>query len=66
MTNAEYNNKVAGLNDSQRDTFDRVVQYTRACHQYYMRERELLPEPLHAFITGRASTGKSHLISVIK
>ena len=30
MTDAEYNNKVAGLNDSQRDAFDRVVQYTHA------------------------------------
>ena len=66
MTDAEYNNKVAGLNDSQRDAFDRVVQYTRACHQYYMRQRESLPESLHVFITGEAGTGKSHLISVIK
>ena len=58
MTNAEYNSKVASLNDSQRDAFDRVVQYSRACHQYYMRERELLPELLHMFITGGAGTGK--------
>ena len=58
MTDAEYNNKVAGLNDLQCDAFDRVVQYTRARHQYYMRERESLPEPLHVFITGGAGTGK--------
>ena len=57
---------MAGLNDSQRDAFDRVVQYNRARHQYYMRERESLPEPLHVFITGGAGTCKSHLISVIK
>ena len=59
MTDAEYNNKVAGLNNSQRDAFDRVVQYTRARHQYYMRERESLPESLHIFITGGAGSGKS-------
>ena len=37
MTDGEYNSKVAGLNDSQHDAFDLVVQYTRACHQYYTR-----------------------------
>ena len=46
--------------------FDRVVQYTYAHHQYYMRERESLPEPLHVLITGGAGTSKSHLILVIK
>ena len=66
MTDAEYCNKVAGLNDSQRDAFDRVMLYTRTCHQYFMGERESLPEPLHLFITGGAGTGKSHLIAVIK
>ena len=66
MTDAEYNSKVAGLNDSQRNAFDFVVQYSRARHQYHMRERESHPETLHMFITGGAGTGKSHLISVIK
>ena len=33
MTDGEYNSKVAGLNDSQHDAFDRVVQYKRARHQ---------------------------------
>ena len=40
MTDPKYNNKVAGLNDSQRNAFDRVLQYSCARHQYYMRERE--------------------------
>ena len=66
MTDAEYNSKVAGLNDSQQNSFDQVVQYTRARHQYFMRERESLPELLHVFITGGAGTGKTHLIAVIK
>ena len=61
MTEAEYNSKVADLNESHCDAFDRVVQYTCARHQYYMGERESIPEPLHIFITGGA--GKSHLIS---
>ena len=56
ITDAEYNSKVAGLNDSKHDAFDRVIQYSWARHQYYMRERELLPEPLHLFITGGAGT----------
>ena len=34
MSDAEYSNKVAGLNNLQHDAFDRVVQYTRARHQY--------------------------------
>ena len=66
MTDTEYNSKMAGLNVSQRDAFDRLIQYNRAHHQYYMRERESLPKPFHMFITGGAGTGKSHLISVIK
>ena len=58
MTDAEYNSQVAGLNDLQCEAFDCVVQYTRASHQYFMRERESLPEPFHVFITGGAGTGK--------
>ena len=57
MTDAEYNSKVAGLNDSQRNAFDCVVQYSRARHQYLMRERESLLETLYVFITGGAGTG---------
>ena len=66
MTDAEYNSKVAGLNDSQREAFDQIVQWTCKRHQYFMGESNSLPEPLHLFITGGAGTGKSHLISVIK
>ena len=65
MTDAECNSKVAGLNDL-REAFDQIVQWTRERHQYFMGESNSLPEPLHLFITGRAGTGKSHLISVIK
>ena len=66
MTDREYQEKVASLNDTQRVAFDHVVQCNRARHQYFMRERDTLPEPLHLFITGGAGTGKSHTISVIK
>ena len=66
MTDAEYNSKVASLNDSQQEAFDQIVQWTRERHQYFMGETNSFPEPLHLFITGGAGTGKSHLISVIK
>ena len=66
MTDAEYNSKVAGLNDSQREAFDQIVLWTSERHQYFMGESNSLPEPLHLFITGGAGTGKSHLISIIK
>ena len=66
MTDAEYNSKVAGLNDLQREAFDQIIQWTRECHQYFMGESNSLPEPFYLFITGEAGTGKSHLISVIK
>jgi len=66
MTDHEYQEKVSSLNDTQKVAFDHVVQYTRARHQYFMRETDTLPEPLHLFITGGAGTGKSHVISVIK
>ena len=59
MTDAEYNSKVAGLNDSQREAFDQIVQWTCECHQYFMRESNSLPESLHLFKTGEAGTGKS-------
>lgn len=66
MTDAEYQNKVAGLNDTQRLALDHVVHYTRARHQFFMREQDTPPDPLHLFLTGGAGTGKSHVISVIK
>ena len=47
MTDAENNSKVDGLNNSQRDAFDHVIQYSRACHQYYMRER-ITAQCMHA------------------
>ena len=34
MIDVEYNSEVTGLNNSQREAFDHVVQYTRARHQY--------------------------------
>ena len=64
MTDAEYNSKVAGLNDSQRDAFDRVVQYSRACHQLYMRETESLLEPFTCSLQVKLLLAT--LISVIK
>jgi len=66
MTDHEHQEKVSSLNDTQRMAFDHVVQYTCACHQYFMREKDTLPEPLHLFITGGACTSKSHVISLIK
>ena len=66
MTDAEYESKMAGLNDSQRDALAHVIQYTRARHQFFMREQDTLPNPLHLFLTGGVGTGKSHVISVIK
>ena len=54
------------MNDTQRVAFDSVVQYTRARHQYFMEERDTLPEPLHLFVTVGAGTCKSHVIGVIK
>ena len=54
------------MNDTQRVAFDSVVQYTRAQHQYFMEERDTLPEPLHLFVTVGAGTCKSHVIGVIK
>jgi len=68
MTNIEYQEKIVTLNDTQRVAFDTVVQYTRAQHQYFMDERDALPEPLHLFVTGGAGagTGKSHVIGIMK
>ena len=57
MTDAEYNSKVAGLNDSQREAFDQIVWWTCERHQYFMGESNSFPEPLHLFITGGAGTG---------
>ena len=66
MTDAEYNSKVAGFNDSQRDAFNKIVCWMCECHQYFIGEINSLPEPLHLFIACGAGTGKSHLVSVIK
>ena len=66
MTDREYQERVASLNDTQRVAFNHVVQYNRARHQFFMRERDTLLEPPHLFVTRGAGTGKSHTISVIK
>ena len=41
MRDAEYNSKVAGLNNSQRDAFDQIVCWMCECHQYFMGECKL-------------------------
>ena len=64
MTNAEFEQKFATLNESQRGAFACVVEYTGARHQHHMGEWVAL-SPLQLFITGGAGTGKSHVISVI-
>jgi len=45
MTDAEFEQKVASLNDSQRGAFACVVQYTCARHQHHMGEG-VAPSPL--------------------
>lgn len=66
MTDAEYQSKLAGLNCAQRDALERIIQYTRARHQFFMGEQDTIPDPLHLFLTGGAGTGKSHVFSIIK
>jgi len=65
MTDAEFEQKVASLDNSQRGAFAGVVQYTCARHQHHMGEG-VAPSPLRLFITGGACTGKSHVINVIR
>ena len=66
FTDAEFEERVSSLNDSQRVAYQMIVDYTRSSHNYLMGTRNTPPENLRLFITGGAGTGKSHVISVIK
>ena len=46
MTDAEFEQKVSSLNDSQRGAFACVAEYTCARHQHHMGEGPA-PSPLH-------------------
>ena len=64
FTDAEYEARVSSLNGSQRVPYKKiVVEYTRAVLEYWMGNRESMPNPLCVFITGGAGTCKSHVIS---
>uniref|UniRef100_A0A1X7V572 ATP-dependent DNA helicase n=1 Tax=Amphimedon queenslandica TaxID=400682 RepID=A0A1X7V572_AMPQE len=66
FSNSEFEATITSLNDSQRVPYEKVLEYSRAVHDFQMRTRESLPSPFRMFITGGAGTGKSHVISVIK
>ena len=64
MTDTEFEQKVASLNDPQRGTFACVVENTCASHQHHMGEG-VASSPLRLFITGGVGTGKNHVIRII-
>ena len=66
FSDSDFESRIASLNDSQRVPYEKVLEYSRAEHEFRMRTRESMPSPFRMFITGGAGTGKSHVISVIK
>ena len=66
FTEAEYEARVSSPNGSQRVPYEKIVEYTITVLEYRMGNRESMPNPLRIFITGGASTGKNHVISVVK
>uniref|UniRef100_A0A1X7US12 ATP-dependent DNA helicase n=1 Tax=Amphimedon queenslandica TaxID=400682 RepID=A0A1X7US12_AMPQE len=66
FSDSEFEASIASLDDSQKVPYEKVLEYSRAVHDFQMRTRQSMPSHFRMFITGGAGTGKSHVISVIK